>query len=860
MDTEHREALRSLRLEFAPTADDLWHSQGSLHVAGLHDEALADVMAGFGDAERQSDSSPLGVVIRGPAGSGKTHLLGQVRERVQAAGGFFYLVELLDATSFWQSARGGILESLGRPGGERETQLKDVLWRLSSIAHISRAARRAVIGDEDLTPDVLNEFVTAMATARRDPVRQYRHILRALVLLGATDLDLQDIGEAFLLSADLPADASAVWGLPAPTHTPQEVVRAISRLGALAGPAVLGIDQIDTLLAQSATQATTAENPTDNRDLEHVAHGLLSIREAMRRTVEVVACLPSVWELISDRAPAPVQDRFRVSATLQGLPSADIGRAILERRFSASYRAIGFTPPYPSWPILPSAFEDAPNYTPRQLLKKADAHIRACLKNDAVEELATLTGEAPATTPVEPVVAQLDDLHELDSRFAEYRRRAIVEPALDPVGEDTTMPGLLSAALDAWIVERGDKETIFWLDPPPGKHIALHGRLRQSVNPTIDDERHWAFRAIAATNASAAQSRIKKAWDATGMRSNPDKRQLVLLRNTPWPSGAKTAALVADFEEAGGRTLLLADDDLRTICALRDLIDDHHHELPQWLRLRQPAHGIKLLREALADVAGDVPPPVTEPEPAVTPTTEPDVEDVPDPVVDSATAVPLGADETSSQLVAVELAELRKHAVIFAGSGSGKTVLIRRIVEECALRGVSSIVLDINNDLSRLGSAWPERPQGWVEGDNARAADYLGNAEVVIWTPNKLNGRPLSFQPLPDFASVVDDEDEFGEAVDSAVAALEPRALISGTAAKREHSRAVLRQALETYGRQPSTTLPGFVAFLSDLPPDVSDLAKASTLAAELAQNLRAAMVNDRMFAAPAHRPTLACC
>ena len=70
MDTEHREALRSLRLEFAPTADDLWHSQGSLHVAGLHDEALADVMAGFGDAERQSDSSPLGVVIRGPAEAG----------------------------------------------------------------------------------------------------------------------------------------------------------------------------------------------------------------------------------------------------------------------------------------------------------------------------------------------------------------------------------------------------------------------------------------------------------------------------------------------------------------------------------------------------------------------------------------------------------------------------------------------------------------------------------------------------------------------------------------------------------------------------------------------------------------------
>ena len=60
--------------------------------------------------------------------------------------------------------------------------------------------------------------------------------------------------------------------------------------------------------------------------------------------------------------------------------------------------------------------------------------------------------------------------------------------------------------------------------------------------------------------------------------------------------------------------------------------------------------------------------------------------------------------------VSVELEALRKHIAIFAGSGSGKTVLIRRLIEECALQGVSSIVLDPNNDLARLGDAWPEEP------------------------------------------------------------------------------------------------------------------------------------------------------
>ena len=53
---------------------------------------------------------------------------------------------------------------------------------------------------------------------------------------------------------------------------------------------------------------------------------------------------------------------------------------------------------------------------------------------------------------------------------------------------------------------------------------------------------------------------------------------------------------------------------------------------------------------------------------------------------------------------------LPRHMAILAGSGSGKTVLLRRIVEEAALLEIPAIVLDINNDLSRLGDPWPTRP------------------------------------------------------------------------------------------------------------------------------------------------------
>jgi hypothetical protein len=852
MDPREKEALSSLRLSWAPTADDLWHSQGALHVPGFNDKALDDVMSAFADAGGDQQSSPLGVVVQGPAGSGKTHLLGQVRERVQENDGFFFVVELLDATSFWESARSSILRSLNRPAAGRETQLKELLYQLSSVAHVSRVDRKAIIGDDPLTPEILTKFVNAMRTADPATVGQTRHTLRALVLSGAMDFDVQDVGQAYLNSAeDVDDTGRREWSLGVNTLSPQELVREISWLVAMAGPSVLAIDQIDTLLAQSGTSTGGRDDGTsDNRDLEHVAHGLMAIRENTRRTAAVVACLPAAWESIRSRAMATVSDRFRVTAPLQGLPSADIGRAILERRFTASYRAVGFTPPYPSWPILASAFDDAPDYTPRLLLKRADTHVRSCLEHDAVEELAHL--HAPSSGETDTGTRRSDDVPrdstDLDRRFADYRRRAVGAAALDPEGEDTTVPSLLSAALDAWIAERADTEQTFRLDPPPpARQAHLHGRLRQSLDAGGDDERHWGFRAIATTNAVAAQSRIKNAYSAAGFGTNLNKRKLFLLRNSAWPSGAKTAALVADFEEAGGRTLSLSEDDLRTLSALRDLIADNDPDLPDWLVARKPAHGLAFLRDALGEGAGpmpDMPPPVYEPEA----TPEPEVGEQADPPQDSPTAIPLGTDDTSGDGLSVDLLALRKHTAIFAGSGSGKTVLIRRLVEECALRGVSSIVLDPNNDLARLGLPWPEAPQGWKAADTSRATDYLGNTEVVVWTPGRGGGRPLSFQPLPDFASVADDRDEYHEAVESAFAAMESHALITGKTPKANQSRAVLREALQWYGRQPSPTLRGFLKALADLPDGVSVIANARERSAELSQNLSAAMVNDPMF------------
>jgi hypothetical protein len=387
------------------------------------------------------------------------------------------------------------------------------------------------------------------------------------------------------------------------------------------------------------------------------------------------------------------------------------------------------------------------------------------------------------------------------------------------------MPALLAAGLTAWILERGEAGVGFSVDPPPGTHPALHARLRLILNDETDDQVHWCFRAVSDEHHfNSALSRLKKARVAAAAETTTGKRNLYMLRNAAWSQGQTTRTELAKVTA----TLQLDAEDLSILSALRVILSEAPMELHGWLMQRRPTRDLRFLDEALADVGRWLP------------DRRATNDDIPH--------VTIGYDHSAGTPVTIPVEALRKHATIFAGSGSGKTVLIRRIVEECALHGVSAIVLDANNDLARLGDGWPEPPQAWRTGDSEKAAGYLQDTDVVVWTPRRSSGRPLSLQPLPDFPSVLDDEDEFHEAVEAAVAALIPRALVTGRAAKAHAGRAVLRKAVERYGRRGGTRLQGLIDTLAALPDGTIDIDGADKIAAGLAQTLTAEMVNDPLF------------
>ena len=48
---------------------------------------------------------PLGRIVIGAAGAGKTHLMGELRNRIWKQGGWFILLDLADVNEFWADGR-----------------------------------------------------------------------------------------------------------------------------------------------------------------------------------------------------------------------------------------------------------------------------------------------------------------------------------------------------------------------------------------------------------------------------------------------------------------------------------------------------------------------------------------------------------------------------------------------------------------------------------------------------------------------------------------------------------------------------------------------------------------------------------
>lgn len=837
-------ALETLYINTALTQEEIWTPVTSYHVDGLHPEVFRRLGRAMSAVERAH--SPVATVVRGESGSGKTHLLGWTRHEIQERGGSFFYVKLVTGRNFWESAADSLVDSLYREDEGGQEQLIRLLDKLSRQARLDPDTHTAVTGRRELTRAHVDAFVRGIRTIDRQVGNEAADTARALALIASTG-DSVEIGRAYFALNDDDGDKRAAWGMSPGGRQAQLVLRDLTRLFALAGPLVFAFDQLDTLVSaaetSSLTSAPSGEGRAAKRLSSEIATGLMELREEARRTLMVVACHEDTWEQISRAAVRSALDRFEVLPTLGAIPDEATAAAIVSSRFRASYESVGFTPRYPTWPVTAAALAEAPHrYTARRLLIRVQRHIEACLQTGTVAELISLAGAEP-TAAAPPAPARAVNLSTLTEHFDKLRAEADDLGPLDPTTEDGLMPALLGAGLRSLVRELGADETRFSIETDFGRKAALHARLRYVVDEASENEFHWSFRAIAANNAIAAQNRIRNAAVEAGLTADLASRRLILLRNMPYPSGPKTKGIKDDFEARGGVSLPIGAADLRTLAALRAMLDDRTSGLDEWLRQDRPASRIEVFAPVLGDLRQHLGIATTE----VGSRVAADAAGTPEDAEPARTEIVVGTTVRGGRSFAIPMERLRMHTAVVGAAGSGKTVLIKRLVEQCALRGVSVIVLDPNDDLARLGDPWSRPPKGWTDDHEREARRYFADVEVVVWTPGLNRGRPISFYPLPDFGPVLDDEDDFPRLVRSTVTSLAPHAGVRGSSARATQQLGVLKRALERYARDGGKTLAGFVELLAEPPSDIVN-SRTSRFAVQMADTLEAAMETDPLF------------
>jgi hypothetical protein len=843
-------ALREVDFDWVRRLKSVWHEDPA-HVSGINRSALQETLQAFA---RVRNDSPLGRVVIGAAGAGKTHLLGALRVAV-ARTGWFVLVDMTDVRDFWETVLQGFLESLREPLEDGKPQFHHVLQEV--LQHLAERGNHAPQADyERLLEGLQTQQLTVIVNlanstiARRlrpsypNQALDFQDVLRALLLLNARDFEVSNLGHGWLLGLELEDEERRACGFFSKRRDAKHVVTGLCWLMSLARPTLLALDQLDAIVGQHTAASRTGESPEQaaaQAILLGLGNGLIGLH-ALPRALSLLSCLENTWHVLTNQTITAVVHRFERPSFLQ-VTEGELSRQLIEQRLRPAYLQHQFHPPYASYPFRPTAFEGAAaRRAPREILMDCARHRDECLAAGAVTEFARFAAEPDAATSAQ-------EFSEVARRFESLLENADVGSIVGGEGEDRRLGVLVAAACRCVVREQqvlADVDIIAELDFSSAGHSpALHARLRVVQHAQDGRERHYCFRALNRIHHQAYQNRLRQAMNAAGIRDVLSFRRLVILRSAKVPMGAKTLWLTQEFQRAGGRMVAPDELEYRRLVAIEALLTENPAGLEGWLRKAQPASKLRFLQESgfIADLRNEVAVSLTNGSRNGSAELEEDVE--------SGAAEPPGQESSGAEIVigrrlqggneqtvGVRLDALTKHTAILASSGSGKTALLRRIVEEAALRGVPAIVIDSGNDLARLGDAWPQPPALWSGDDAERADRYLQAADVCIWTPGSAHGRPINLTSWPDFTALTGEERE--QALEMARAALEPL-IASGRTRIAERSRGVLARAMRHFAQVGSTGLDALIGLLNQLPPAASSGdSQDGKLAAQMGGLLRA--------------------
>ncbi|WP_017326323.1 helicase HerA domain-containing protein [Synechococcus sp. PCC 7336] len=873
------QALAATDFDWTMHLKSVWRDSNS-DVEGVHRDKRDKIARELKRLQgTKNPNSPLGMIFVGQAGAGKTHLLSAVRKQALAQNFGFVLADMTDVRDFWETILQGYVSSLQEADASGQPQSQRLIEFLIQQLGIPISLQKFSNAEPPALKKYTNVVLKTMFDIAPQEVRKFQDVIRALLLLNSNDFAASELGYNWLQGLAIEEAGRAEFGFSqaiAKHHS--NIVEGLSWLMSLRGPSVLALDQLDAIIAQhniaigsNVDEEMLDEQRVSKSIIEGIAGGLMELRDKTRRTLIVLSCLEGTWAILNDKAVSPAHDRFQPPILLGPVLSDKNASQIVELRLQEAYQNFNFNPPYPTWPFTQQFFEAAKGEYPRSILKCCDLHREQCLSKGEITELSSLISPPPIIDP-SPI-----EISKFDRELEEAKKRVDLEVLRDETNEDRVFGSLLQTAGDCLVTENSTPDSVDALvdvDFPGGKsYKTLHARLRLVFHNEDDREKHLCLRVLQKKNSNAYKARLKAAMTASGIDRALSFRKLGLVRTLDLPGGAATQKLTREFEDNGGLFLYPAEDEMRTLGALHQLTRNRSSEFDEWLRKRRPVSQLTCFKDAVDWLfEGAIAEPVGVPAPSLggSSTTEtpsrtngshsisnsgapaPSTTNNPPPGSPPGPRdLPIGArliGDRPRETLSLKVENLTKHAVVLAGSGSGKTVLVKRLVEEAALMGIPSIVIDCANDLARMGDRWPTHPESWRNEDDRKEAQYCQQAEVVVWTPGREDGNPLNLEPIPDLAAVARDPSELNRAADMARDTLQ-EIVAPGNSQTAILKRGILKAALEYFAKDGGGNLTDFVELLSELPPEAGGgIAKADKKARDMADTLRAEILNNPLL------------
>ena len=887
------DAFREVDFDWAVALAEVWE-ESPYDIPAIHASIRREFARELGKMRsNKNPKSPLGWVVVGTGGTGKTHLLGAFRREATAQDATFIQVDMTGVRDFWDTVLYSYVSSLQQKVGAEfqwEGLLRRVIAKLGPDRPASQILNLLAQKRIENLPSSMEKIINALRQIDRSQLQAHHNVARALLCLNSEDNAIYHVGHTWLLGQAIEDDDRKRLGFTLPLEQPIRIIAGLSWLLSLGGPTVLALDQLDSIVNQNHHMRQVGDRGEGQAAAEaiiaEVCGGLGSLPNTTRRTLVVVACIESTWEQLKSAALTHAIGKYLPPFHLSAQATADQARMMVTSRLAQGYRRAGFVPPYPSWPFREAAFDDLRLDNPREILQNCANHRQSCINLDEVREISRFSLEAPIVPP-----PPSDE--KLDRKLAEFAGEVDPQWYFEDKQANERLAPLLQSALACLLKERPLRDRISGyveVGFTGGKATKpIHARLRLVHEAEDDREEHYCVRALEDTHARAFQCRLKVAMIHSGIDHKLPFRHLSILRRAPNPRGPVSEGMIGEFRAAKGEFVSPTDEELRTLAALHRLRRLDDPEFEGWLRARRPLGHLRLMKAlvpyphffedldvqqlstasdpSVPNVGGKnlTPDPEVEPTrfeptqgegfvPVIVPNPKPPR--IPDPPESGSPATkdtpfPVGrgwVGNKSGDDLTMPVDLLSRHTFIVAGAGAGKTVLVRRLVEEAAILGVPTLVIDAARDLTTLDERWKEPPDSWRPEDHERAERYHERLDYVLWTPGREQGNPIAFEPLPDLSAVADNSTELTEAIEMASAALAPYVAKGGTAVAVK-KRGILSSTLRFFAKQGAGRLDDLIAILDDLPAGAGlGVAKEADLASQMADALKVAIETNPML------------